>query len=323
MPAITVEDTLVLPRVPLPKPPTSRARPVRRVVTAHRQLEGAGFTIRRPFPGELSMAESDPFLLLDQVGPQVNSPNEAKGAPWHPHRGFETVSYILDGEIAHHDTNGGGGVIGEGDTQWMTAGGGILHDELPTERVYRAGGPSHAVQLWVNLPPALKMTAPRYQSITSDALRLLTSDDGGALLRLIAGDIAGFAGPGVTHTPITYAHATLAPGAQLSVPWTPAFSAMAYVLTGRGTAGSEHRPIESGELVVFGPGDHLVVAAEDRQAEPLDVLLLGGLPIGAPIAHYGPFVMNTRDEIQQAVEDYHAGRLGIIPADQRAPRNFA
>jgi len=323
MPAVIVDDTLVLPRIPRLDPESSWARPVDRVVTAHHQLEGAGFKIRRPFPGELSMAEADPFLLLDQAGPDVWGPGEAKGAPWHPHRGFETVSYILDGEVAHHDSNGGGGVIAEGDTQWMTAGAGILHDELPTERMYRNGGAFHGVQLWVNLPPALKMTPPRYQSITGDALRLLTSDDGGALLRLIAGDIAGFAGPGVTHTPITYAHATLAPGAQLSVPWTPAFSAMAYVLTGRGTAGSEHRPIESGELVVFGPGDHLVVAAADRQAEPLDVLLLGGLPIGAPIAHYGPFVMNTRNEIIEAVEDYQAGRLGIIPADQLEPRNFA
>ena len=323
MPAITVDDTLVLPRIARPDPATSRARPVARVVMAHRQTEGAGFTIRRPFPGELSMTEADPFLLLDHLGPQLNGPGEARGAPWHPHRGFETVSYILDGEIAHHDTNGGGGVIGEGDTQWMTAGGGILHDELPTERMYRGGGPAHAVQLWVNLPPALKMTPPRYQSITADALRLLTSDDGGALIRVIAGDIGGFSGPGVTHTPITYAHLTLAPGAQLDVPWDPVFSAFAYVLTGRGTAGLEKRPIESGQLVVFGPGDHLVVAAAERQAEPLDVLLLGGLPIGAPISHYGPFVMNTRAEIMQAVEDYQAGRLGIIPADQMAPRSFA
>jgi redox-sensitive bicupin YhaK (pirin superfamily) len=205
----------------------------------------------------------------------------------------------------------------------MTAGGGILHDELPTERMYRSGGPFHAIQLWVNLPPALKMTTPRYQSITRDALRLLTSDDGGALIRLIAGDIAGFAGPGDTHTPITYAHATLAPGAQLSVPWDPTFSAMAYVLTGRGTAGPEERPVEGGQLVVFGTGDHLVVAAADRQPEPLDVLLLGGLAIRAPIAHYGPFVMNTRAEILQAIDDYQAGRLGIVPADQLAPRNFA
>jgi redox-sensitive bicupin YhaK (pirin superfamily) len=323
MPAITVDDTLVLPRLARPDPATSRPRPVAEVVTAHRQLEGAGFSVRRPFPGELSTAESDPFLLLDHLGPQVNGPQEAAGAPWHPHRGFETVSYILDGEIAHHDTNGGGGVIGEGDTQWMTAGSGILHDELPTERAYRAGGPSHAVQLWVNLPAALKMTPPRYQAITRDDLLLLTSDDGGALIRLIAGDIAGFTGPGVTHTPITYAHATLAPGAQIAVPWNPAFSALAYVLTGRGTAGPEGRPVADGQLVVFGPGDHLVVAATDGQAEPLDVLLLGGLPIREPIVHYGPFVMNTREEILQAIEDFQGGRLGIVPADQLAPRKFA
>src|SRR5438445_953959 len=323
MPAVTVDDTLVLPRIPLPDPTGSRPRPVAEVITAHRQTEGAGFTIRRPVPGGLSMVDSDPFLLLDHLGPQVNRPDEAKGAPWHPHRGFETVSYILDGEIAHHDTNGGGGVIAEGDTQWMTAGAGILHDELPTERMYRSGGPSHGVQLWVNLPPALKMTPPRYQSITKDALRLLTSDDGGALIRLIAGDIAGFTGPGSTHTPITYAHATLASGAQLSVPWNPAFTALAYVLTGRGTVGPEARPVEDGELVVFGPGEQLVIAAADRQAEPLDVLLLGGLPIRAPVAHYGPFVMNTREEILQAIDDYQAGRLGIVPADQLAPRNFA
>jgi quercetin 2,3-dioxygenase len=323
MPAITVDDTLVLPRIPRPDPSVSHPRPVAKVVTAHRQTEGGGFSVRRPFPGELSMADADPFLLLDQLGPQLNAPGEAKGAPWHPHRGFETVTYVLDGEIAHHDTNGGGGVIGEGDTQWMTAGGGILHDELPTERVYRSGGPTHGVQLWVNLPRALKMTPPRYQAITRDSLRLLTSSDGGALVRLIAGDLAGFEGPGSTYTPITYAHVTLAPGAQIEVPWNPAFSAFAYVLTGKGRAGAEGRPVEDGQLVVFGPGDHVVVAAADGQAEPLDVLLLGGLPIREPIAHYGPFVMNTRAEIVEAIDDFQAGRLGIIPADQLAPRNFA
>jgi redox-sensitive bicupin YhaK (pirin superfamily) len=323
MPAITVDDTLVLPRIPRPDPATTTTRPVAKVITAHHQSEGAGFTVRRPFPGDLSLHDADPFLLLDHAGPAVNGPGDARGAPWHPHRGFETVSYILDGEVAHHDTNGGGGVIGEGDTQWMTAGGGILHDELPTERAYRIGGPFHAVQLWVNLPAHLKMTAPRYQSITRDDLRLLTSDDGGALIRLIAGDLAGFTGPGVTHTPITYAHVTLAPGARISLPWNPAFSAFAYVLTGRGTVGPDDRPVEDGQLVVFGPGDQVAVAAADRRPDALDVLVLGGLPIREPIAHYGPFVMNTRAEIAQAVEDYQAGRLGIIPADQLAPRNFA
>jgi redox-sensitive bicupin YhaK (pirin superfamily) len=323
MPAITVDNPLVLPHLSRPDPATSTPRPVSQVVTAHSQIEGAGFAIRRPFPGGLPLAEADPFLLLDHLGPQINAPEEAAGAPWHPHRGFETVSYVLDGEIAHHDTNGGGGVIGEGDTQWMTAGGGILHDELPTEGMYRGGGPAHAVQLWVNLPAALKMTPPRYQSITRDTLRLLTSDDGGALVRLIAGDIAEFTGPGFTHTPITYAHVTLAPDAEIAVPWNPAFSAFAYVLTGRGSAGREGRPVQDGRLAVFGPGDHLVLRAAARHTEPLDVLLLGGLPIREPVAHYGPFVMNTRAEIIRAIEDYQGGRLGIIPADQLAPRKFA
>jgi redox-sensitive bicupin YhaK (pirin superfamily) len=202
----------------------------------------------------------------------------------------------------------------------MTAGGGIQHEELPTEQLYKQGGLFQAVQLWVNLPPALKMATPRYQSITSDALHLVTSDDGGALIRLIAGSIAGFEGPGVTHTPITYAHVTLAPGAQLAVPWSRDFSAFAYALAGRGTVGTEDRPLDDGELAVFGRGDHLVVTADGKTQ--LDVLLLGGLPIRAPISHYGPFVMNTREEILCAVEDYQAGRLGIIPADQLAPKNF-
>src|SRR3954469_24644463 len=232
MPAVTVDNPLVLPRIARPDPTTTTPRPALHTAPAHHAIEGAGFEVWRPFPGGLSMHDTDPFLLLDQLGPVWYEPHAAKGAPWHQHRGFETVTYVMDGEIAHHDSNGGGGVIGDGDTQWMSAGGGILHDELPTERMYRAGGPQHAVQLWVNLPPALKMTEPRYQAITRHDLRLLTSVDGGALVRLIAGEISTYSGPGATHTPITYAHVTLAPGAQLSVPWNPAYSAMAYVLTG-------------------------------------------------------------------------------------------
>jgi quercetin 2,3-dioxygenase len=326
MPAVTVENPLVLPRVPRPDANRTTDRPVTRVVPAQRQIEGAGFEIWRPFPGGFSLADSDPFLLLDQLGPRINGPAEAAGAPWHPHRGFETVSYVMDGEISHHDTNGGGGVIAEGDTQWMTAGSGILHDELPTERSYRLGGPAHAVQLWVNLPSSLKFAVPRYQAITRDDLVLLTSDDGGALLRLIAGSIAGHEGPGATHTPITYLHATITPGAQLSLPWSPDFTAMAYVLTGQGAAGPQQRAVADHQLVVFGPGDNVVIRAADRMTgdwAALDVLLLGGLPIREPIAHYGPFVMNTRDEITQAIDDYHGGRLGIIPADQMAPRRYS
>jgi redox-sensitive bicupin YhaK (pirin superfamily) len=326
MPAVTSDNLLALPRVLRPDPGRSVARRVSRIVQAQRQIEGAGFEIWRPFPGPMSMADADPFLLLDQLGPRLNGPGEASGAPWHPHRGFETVSYVLDGEISHHDTNGGGGVIGEGDTQWMTAGSGILHDELPTERSYRFGGPAHAVQLWVNLPSALKFTAPQYQAITRDDLVLLSSDDGGALLRLIAGNIAAHEGPGVTHTPITYVHATISPGAELSLPWSPDFTAMAYVLTGQGFAGPEQRPVKDHELVQFGRGDNILLRAADRTTggwDALDVLILGGLPIRESIAHYGPFVMNTRNEIAQAITDYQAGRLGIIPADQLAPRRWS
>jgi quercetin 2,3-dioxygenase len=295
-------------------------------VPAARAIEGAGFEVARPFPGPVSLVEADPFLLLDHIGPTLIGPGEAAGAPWHPHRGFETVTYILDGEVSHHDTNGGGGVIGEGETQWMTAGAGILHDELPTERAYRQGGLTHAVQLWVNLPSRLKMTDARYQAITAEHLTLLTSDDGGALVRLVAGNVAGHTGPGATHTPITYIHASIAPGARLSLPWAPEFSTMAYVLTGQGVAGRQRRPVRDKELVVFGPGDSLTIEAADRIAgghDALDVLLLGGLPIREPIAAHGPFVMNTRQEIHQAIEDYQRGRLGIVPAHHRKPRKYS
>lgn len=315
MPAVTVENPLVLPRIT--RPDHEGERPVDAAVRARRAVEGAGFEVWRPFPGVVDQHRTDPFLLLDQLGPTVNAPGEAKGAPWHPHRGFETVTYVLDGEIAHHDSNGGGGVIGEGDTQWMTAGAGILHDEVPTERALRLGGPSHGVQLWVNLPADQKFTPPRYQAIEGGHLTLLSSHDGGALVRLIAGDLDGHTGPGGTHTPITYAHATVSPGAELSVPWNPAFSAMAYVLGGQGHAGPDHSPMTDHDLVIFGHGESVTLRATERQDGPFDaleILLLGGLPISQPIVSYGPFVMNTRAQILEAVEDFNAGRLGTIPA---------
>ncbi|MCU1378380.1 MAG: pirin [Acidimicrobiales bacterium] len=312
MPAISVDNPLVLPRIPRPDQSTTTARPVSRVVPAQHAIEGAGFEVYRPFPGGVSFAEADPFLLLDQMGPTDNGPGEAKGAPWHPHRGFETVTYLLDGEFAHHDSNGGGGVLYGGDTQWMTAGAGILHDEVPTERLVMSGGRMHGVQLWVNLPASLKFTPPRYQGITGEQLTLLSSDDGGALVRLIAGDLAGHGAPGVTHTPITYAHATVSPGARLSIPWNPGYNAMAYVLSGKAFAGETERPVDAHDLVVFGPGDSITLRAAD--GEDLEVLLLGGLPIREPVVQYGPFVMNTKAEINQAIDDFNAGRLGTIPA---------
>ncbi|MFC9091274.1 pirin family protein [Streptomyces sp. NPDC057072] len=315
MPAVTVEDLMVLPRLPRPDA-TATDRPVRHVITAHEQREGAGFVVRRPFPSG-ALPDADPFLLLDHVGETVYQPHEAKGAPWHPHRGFETVTYVIDGTVVHRDSNGGGGVIADGDTQWMTAGSGILHDEVPSEEVLAKGGLGHGIQLWVNLPRSRKWAPPRYQDVPADRLRLLTSDDGGALIRLIAGDLGGHQGPGVTYTPIVYAHASLFPRAQLRTQWDPQFSAMVYVLQGSGSVGADKRPILEGQLAVFGAGDVLTVQAGAHQhgrTGRLEVLLLGGLPLREPIARYGPFVMNTQAEILQAVEDYQRGRMGHIPA---------
>ena len=316
MPAVSVENILQLPRISRPDAALTRERPLRQIVTAPSMLEGAGFQVRRPFPG-IDPSLADPFLLLDQMGAVEYGSGEAKGAPWHPHRGFETVTYMIDGAFRHRDSNGGGGVIADGATQWMTAGAGILHDELPTEELVQKGGLFHGVQLWVNLPARLKWTPPRYQDIGAERLTLLSSDDGGALLRLIAGELGGHAGPGVTWTPITYLHATISPGAELRLAWRPDFNALAYVLAGRGRAGPQASELHEGQMAVFGEGDAITVQADARQdgrSPSLEILLLGGQPIREPTVFHGPFVMNTREEIFQAVQDYHAGRMGSIPA---------
>jgi redox-sensitive bicupin YhaK (pirin superfamily) len=317
MPAVSVDDILVLPRVLDPDPATTADRPVLSVTTAPSGLEGEGFPVRRAFAG-VDLSSLDPFIHMDQMGEVDYAPGEPKGTPWHPHRGFETVTYMIDGVFRHQDSNGGGGLITDGDTQWMTAGGGILHIEAPPEEVVVKGGLFHGFQLWVNLPARLKMTDPRYQDIRAGQVKLLSSADGGALLRVIAGEVAGYQGPGVTHTPITLLHATLSPGAQVRLPWRADFNALGYVLAGSGSVGAGHRPVRTGQLAVFGPGDVVTVAAGQRQDGPsagLDILLLGGQPIREPVAAYGPFVMNTREELVQAFEDYQAGRLGSIPAE--------
>jgi redox-sensitive bicupin YhaK (pirin superfamily) len=310
MPAVTVDDILVLPRVPAPDP-AARQRAVTSLTTAPRGLEGEGFPVRRAFAG-VDLSALDPFVHMDQMGEVEYAPGEPKGTPWHPHRGFETVTYMIDGQMVHQDSNGGGGLITNGDTQWMTAGAGILHIETPPEHLVVSGGLFHGFQLWVNLPKTLKFAPPRYQDIRGASVALLSSPDGGALIRVIAGDVAGHSGPGSTHTPITLVHATVSPGASLSLPWRTDFNALAYVLGGRGTVGAERRPVEAGQLAVFGPGDTVTVAATGGE---MDVLVLGGRPIREPVMAYGPFVMNTRAELIQAFEDYQAGRLGTIPAE--------
>jgi redox-sensitive bicupin YhaK (pirin superfamily) len=316
MPAITVDDVLVLPRLPDLDPAGTVHRPVRRLTTAQHGFEGEGFPVRRAFAG-VPLAELDPFVHMDHMGVIEQAPGEAQGTPWHPHRGFETVTYLIDGAVEHQDSNGGGGQITDGDTQWMTAGAGILHIERPPEHLVRSGGVFHGVQLWVNLPRAKKMSPPRYQDIRGKHTGLLTTPDGGALIRVIAGDIAGHTGPGITHTPITVAHLTVEPGARVDLPWDPAYNALVYALAGHGTVGGEGRPIEEGRLAVFGAGDALRVTAarvQESRSPKLELFVLGGLPLREPVVQYGPFVMNSPEEIQQAFEDYQAGRLGVIPA---------
>jgi hypothetical protein len=317
MPAVTVDDILTLPRLRVPDPAVTTPRTVRSVTTAPRGFEGEGFPVHRAFAG-VDLATLDPFVHMDQMGEVEYAPGEPKGTPWHPHRGFETVTYIMDGAFIHQDSHGGGGVITNGDTQWMTAGSGLLHIETPPEELVVSGGLFHGIQLWVNLPAKDKWAAPRYQDIRGGKVALLSSDDGGALVRVIAGDLDGHPGPGVTYTPITLAHATVSPGASVTMPWPEDYNALIYVLSGNGTVGAERRPVRAGQLAVLGAGGSMTFAADTRQdsrTPDLDVLLLGGRPIREPVAMYGPFVMNTKPELQQAFEDFQAGRLGTIPAD--------
>ncbi|MDP9070225.1 MAG: pirin family protein [Actinomycetota bacterium] len=319
MPALTA-DPLTLPRLAEPAPGDA-ARPVVRVSTAPSGFEGEGFPVRRAFAG-VPQEALDPFIHMDEMGAVEYAPGEPKGTPWHPHRGFETVTYMLDGTFQHQDSHGGGGFISDGATQWMTAGAGILHIETPPEALVVSGGLFHGLQLWVNLPARDKMSPPRYQGLEPEQVTLLASADGGAVVRVIAGDVAGHRGPGATHTPISFVHATLAAGARLSLPWRPDFNALLYVLSGSGRVGAEQRPLSSGQLAVLGAGDHLEIAADRHQSEAspsMDVVILGGRPIGEPVAWYGPFVMNSRQELAQAMEDYQAGRLGVIPADALMP----
>ena len=315
MPAVTVENILVLPRVPEPDV-TAAEREVSGVTTAPSGLEGEGFPVRRAFAG-VDLAQLDPFVHMDQMGEVDYGPGEPRGTPWHPHRGFETVTYIIDGTFRHQDSNGGGGLITNGDTQWMTAAPASCTSRRRRRSSWSAAACSTASSYGSTCPARLKMTPPRYQDIRAGQVALLSSADGGALLRVIAGSFGGHAGPGITHTPISLVHATISAGARVRLPWGADFNALGYVLSGRGSAGPDGRPVRMGQLAVFGPGDALTVTA--APSGDLDILLLGGEPIREPVAAYGPFVMNTRAELVQAFEDYQAGRLGTVPAVPAEP----
>ncbi len=312
MPAVTVPDLTVLPRVDALEP-GARIRGVKHLSTAPRGFEGEGFPVKRAFMGA-DLADIDPFVMMDEMGEVDYAPGEPKGTSWHPHRGFETVTYIIDGIFDHQDSYGGGGTITNGATQWMTAGGGILHIERPPESLVVSGGLFHGLQLWVNLPRKDKGARPRYQDLDAGMVTLLTNANGGALVRVIAGDVAGHEGPGATYSPMTMIHATVQPGERLELPWRADFNALVYVMSGSGSVGPEAVRIGASQLAVLGAGAGIRVEADGQQgslaADGMEVVILGGLPIREPIAWAGPFVMNTRAELVQAFEDYQAGRLG-------------
>lgn len=319
MPAVTA-DTLTLPRIGTANVDDVE-RPVLNISTGPTGFEGLGFPVRRALAGA-PYEMTDPFIMMDHLGEIDYEVGEPKGTSWHPHRGFETVTYLIDGSFQHQDSSGGGGLIEPGDTQWMTAGSGILHIETPPAAMVEAGGLFNGVQIWVNLPASAKWTPPAYQPITRHDVLLLTSSDAGAIVRVIAGDVDGHSGPGSTHTPITLVHASVRAGERLSLPWSPSFNALAYVFAGSGTAGVPDAPVSHGNMVVFGSGDRITITADETQdsrTDSLEVMLLGGKPIREPAVHYGPFVMNSRDELAQAVDDYQHGRMGVVPPGALQP----
>jgi redox-sensitive bicupin YhaK (pirin superfamily) len=292
-----------------------KIRSVTNIVNASRQLEGAGFVVNRPFPSQ-GMALVDPFLLLDEMGPMELAPGEAKGAPDHPHRGFETVTYMISGKMEHRDSHGNAGRLGPGDVQWMTAGAGVVHSEMPAEDFQRQGGRMHGFQLWVNLPQRDKMIRPHYQEISAAGIPVATSADGKATVRVIAGESMGKQAVINTRTPIVYLHFTLKPGASVVQPVPAEYNAFAYVFSGEGRLGREAKAATEHQMVMFaGDGEAVTLAVPESASGPLEVLLIAGAPLREPVARYGPFVMNTKEEIIKAFEDYREGRMGeIAPA---------
>lgn len=312
MPATTA-DPLTLPRLRTPENPVQRK--VFKIINAPQAHEGEGFPVRRAFAG-LSARDVDPFIHMDQMGEIEYAAGEPKGTPWHPHRGFETFTYLIDGQFVHQDSHGGGGVITEGGTQYMTAGGGVLHIETPPEHLVESGGLFHGVQLWINLPKSKKWLDPQYQDLQGTDSAIVTSADGGALLRILAGELDGHSGPGISHTPIVITHLTLLPGAEIEIPWRQDFNALAYVLSGRGAIGPDEHPVQTGQNIVMLDGNVIRIkahASQESRAPNLEMFIIGGLPLREPVVQYGPFVMNTREEIMQAYDDFQTGRFGNIP----------
>ncbi|MCZ6689629.1 MAG: pirin family protein [Planctomycetota bacterium] len=288
-----------------------KERAIDSIVDAVETIEGGGFPVRRPFPAP-ELQQVDPFLLLDEMGPVDWEPGKAIGAPDHPHRGFETVTYMLEGKMQHKDSAGASGVIGPGDVQWMTAGVGVVHSEMPEKEFRRTGGHSHGFQLWVNLLARDKMIAPRYQELPKDKIPEATSEDGLVGVRVIAGEALGKTAAIETRTPIMYLHYTIKPGGSTTPEIPEDHQAMAYVFSGQVVTGRDKRKIAAGKLAVFGPGSSIRLSVPADQDAAAQILLLTGVPLREPMVRYGPFVMNTKEEIHKAIADYQAGRMGKI-----------
>jgi len=290
------------------------SRTVAGIVNSIETLEGGGFLVRRPFP-KASFSEFDPFLLLDEMGPMEVAPGEAKGAPDHPHRGFETVTYLLAGDMEHKDSRGHAGRLRPGDVQWMTAGAGVIHAEMPSHEFAREGGRMHGFQLWVNLPQRDKMMKPRYQEIPNSQIPKATSADGLVKVSVIAGEAMGEKAAIETRTPIIYLHYRIEPGGAATQKVPSAYNAFAYVIEGEGLFGADSERAGDGQMILFAQdGDEVKIENPSEAKATLEVLLIAGVPLNEPVARYGPFVMNTQAEIRQAFEDYRLGRMGAINA---------
>jgi quercetin 2,3-dioxygenase len=289
--------------------PATTVRPVVSRVAAQRTVEGGGFVVRRPFPTRERM-QFDPFLLIDEMGPVSYGPGQAVGAPDHPHRGFETVTYLLDGEFEHEDSAGHRGTLNPGDVQWMTAGRGVVHSEMPSERIRREGGRVHGFQVWVNLPARDKMTQPRYQEIASASLPVARTADGRASVKVIAGSALGVQARIETRTPILYFDVRVEAGGKVELATPNEYDVGVYVYDGEGEV--DATSVRSGDFLGLGEGDAITLACAQSATRPLRALVLGGTPIGEPVARYGPFVMNTEAEIHQAIADLRSGRFGEI-----------
>lgn len=285
----------------------TKTRSISQVINAKTTMEGEGFLMHRAFPNA-SLREFDPFLLLDEMGPIEISSGDAKGVPDHPHRGFETVTYMIDGTFEHKDSQGHSGKIKAGDAQWMIAGSGVIHSEMPSKEFVQKGGTLHGFQLWVNLPKKDKMMKPRYQELSSK--KIPTAQNDGVQVKVIAGESMGEKAVIQTRTPIMYLHFTLQLNAKVTQTIPKNYNAFAYVINGEGLFGDKQISAHKEQIVLFEQdGDKIDIKASKS---PLDALLIAGIPLSEPVTRYGPFVMNTQDEINQAILDYNTGKMGKI-----------